>query len=227
VILQAAKADSDESQKALSLFSEAYWPPLYTFIRRRGYPSSEAQDLTQSFFVYLLEHDTLSRSDQTRGRLRTFLLKSLENFLANEHKYGQRVKRGGGRQIISIDDDIAQVEAAMATTTDFGPFTSYDILWASHVAERAWKNLEKSLTAQGDPDWLKLIEPFIAGGDGSPPNQEEVASRLRIPVATLRTWISRLRIRYRQCLRMEIASTVSNQADVDEELHYLYELLLR
>jgi RNA polymerase sigma-70 factor (ECF subfamily) len=225
--LQAAKADSDESQKALSVFSEAYWPPLYTFIRRRGYPSSDAQDLTQSFFAHLLEHETLSRSDQKRGRLRTFLLKSLENFLANEHKYGQRIKRGGGRQIISIDENTPQIEAAMAATSELENSASYDVFWASLMVERAWKNLEKSLAVQGDAHSLELLTPFIAGGDGTPPNQEEVASRMKIPVATLRTWISRLRQQYRQCLRLEVASTVPNDADVDEELRYLYEILLK
>ena len=225
--MQAAQTDSDESGRALSEFSEAYWPPLYTFIRRRGYPSSEAQDLTQSFFVYLLEHETLNRADQRKGRLRTFLLSSLENFLVNEHKFARRIKRGGGQQIISIDENILQVEAAMAATSDLGNSASYDIVWASNILEHAWKNLEKSLAAQGDAASLELLRPFIAGGDGTPPNQEEIAKGLKVPVATLRTWISRLRQRYRQHLRMEVASTVSDQADVDEELHYLYEILLR
>ena len=225
--MQAAKGDSDESRKALSTFSEAYWPPLYAFIRRRGYPSSEAQDFTQSFFAHLLERAALSHADQTKGRLRTFLLGSLENFLANEYKFSRRIKRGGGREILSLDENFAQVEAAMAATSELGNLASYDVLWASNIVEHAWKNLEKSLAAQGDAESLELLKPFIAGGDGDLPNQEEIASRLKVPVATVRTWIARLRQRYRQCLRMEVASTVSDPADVDEELHYLYEILLR
>ena len=209
------------------MLSEAYWPPLYAFIRRRGYPSSEAQDLTQSFFAYLLEHETLSRADQTKGRLRTFLLRSLENFLANEYKFSRRIKRGGGREILSLDENFAQVEAAMAATSELGNSASYDVLWASSIVERAWKNLEASLAAQGDTESLEVLKPFIAGGDGTPPNQQEIGNRLKVPVATLRTWISRLRQRYRQCLRMEVASTVSDPADVGEELQYLYEILLR
>jgi RNA polymerase sigma-70 factor (ECF subfamily) len=225
--LQAAKADSDESRKALSMFSDAYWPPLYAFIRRRGHPSSDAQDLTQSFFAYLLEHESLSHADQTKGRLRTFLLGSLENFLANEYKFSRRIKRGGGREILSLDENFAQVEAAMTATAELGNLASYDVLWASNIVEHAWKNLEKSLAAQGDAESLELLKPFIAGGDSSPPSQEEIANRLKVPVATLRTWIFRLRQQYRQCLRMEVASTVSDPADVDAELHYLYEILLR
>lgn len=227
VVLLAAEADSDESRKALSTFAESYWPPLYSFIRRRGYPSSEAQDLIQSFFAHLLEHETLSRADQRKGRLRTFLLTSVENFLANEYKRAHRIKRGGGRYVLSIDESIAQVEAAIVSTSEPDNLASYDVLWASNVVERAWKNLEKSLAAQGDAESLKLLKPFIAGSDGSPPNQEEIASQLKVPVATLRTWISRLRQRYRQYLRMEVASTVSDPSEVDEELHYLYEILLR
>jgi DNA-directed RNA polymerase specialized sigma24 family protein len=221
-----AKADSDESRKALSEFSEAYWPPLYTFIRRRGYPSSEAQDLTQSFFEYLLEHDTLSRADRRKGRLRTFLLSSLQNFLANEYKRVRTIKRGSGRQVFSIDENIPWIEAALVATSEPGDST-YDVLWASNIVEHAWNNLEKSLAAQGDAESLELLKPFIAGGDGSPPNQEELANRLQVPVATLRTWISRLRQRYRQCLRAEVASTVSDPADLDQELHHLHEILLR
>src|SRR5215813_7863852 len=197
------------------MFSEAYWPPLYAFIRRRGYPSSEAQDLTQSFFAYLLEHETLSRADQTKGRLRTFLLTSLENFRANEYKRSQRIKRGGGREILSLDENFAQIEAAMAATSDLGHSACYDVLWASNIVEHAWKDLEKSLAAQGDAGSLELLRPFIAGGDDSPPSHEEIANRLEVPVATLRTWIFRLRQQYRQCVRMEVASTVSDPADVD------------
>jgi RNA polymerase sigma factor, sigma-70 family len=221
-----AKADSDESRKALSEFSEAYWPPLYTFIRRRGYPSSEAQDLTQSFFAHLLEHETLSRADRRKGRLRTFLLSALQNFLANEYKRATTIKRGSGRHFFSIDENIPWVEAAMAATSEPDD-SAYDVLWASNIVEHAWNNLEKSLAAQGDVESLELLKPFIAGGDGRLPNQEELANRLQVPVATLRTWISRLRQRYRQCLRIEVENTVADPADVDEELHYLYEILLR
>jgi len=174
----------------------------------------------------LLEHETLSHADQTKGRLRTFLLGSLENFLANEYKFSRRIKRGGGREILSLNENFAQVEAAIVATSDLGNLASYDVLWASNIVEHAWKNLEKSLAAQGDAESLELLRPFIAGGDGSPPSHEEIANRLKIPVATLRTWIFRLRQQYRQCVRMEVASTVSDPADVDAELHYLYEILL-
>src|SRR5262249_55452292 len=105
--MQARETQSDESaQKALSDFCEAYWPPVYTFLRHRGHASAEAQDLVQGFFFHLLEKNTLSRADQEKGRLRTFLLGSLQNFLCNEYDRSRRLKRGGGHRIVSMDEHL-------------------------------------------------------------------------------------------------------------------------
>ena len=103
VVLRAAKADSDESRKALAILSGAYWPPLYTFVRRRGYSAADAQDIVQGFFLHLLEQNTLSRADQEKGRLRTFLLGSLQNFLLQQRERMHAIKRGGNQQLVSFD----------------------------------------------------------------------------------------------------------------------------
>src|SRR2546430_5030481 len=117
LVLRARQSDPTETaRKALSDFCEAYWPPLYTFLRLRGHASPEAQDLVQGFFAHLLEQNTLSRADQKKGRLRTFLLGSLQNFLYNEYDRAQRLKRGGGHRIGSIHD---HVHVAEASTVDF------------------------------------------------------------------------------------------------------------
>jgi DNA-directed RNA polymerase specialized sigma24 family protein len=228
LILRAQEVDSAETaEKALAKFCEAYWPPLYSFLRHRGHASPEAQDLVQGFFAHMLEYDTLSRADQTKGRLRTFLLGSLQNFLANEYDRANALKRGGGRQIVSIEDHLPEAEASMMETAYVSDSRSYDLVWASHIVKRAWSNLRTAFEAEGKAEWLEVLRPFVAGGARTPANQEEAARKLRVPLATLRTWISRLRQRYREALRREVARTVSDPADVDQELHYLYQVLIK
>jgi RNA polymerase sigma-70 factor (ECF subfamily) len=226
MVLRAGGTQADTSaQKALSNFCEAYWPPLYAFVRHRGHASSEAQDLVQGFFAHVLEQDTLSRADREKGKLRTFLLGSFQNYLFNEYDRARALKRGGGRQILSIDEHLPEAEASMMETMHLSDSAAYDLVWASNVMKRAWQHLENAFEAEGKAEWLEVLRPFVAGGARTPVSQEEAAAKLGVPIATLRTWLSRLRQRYREALRMEVADTVSDQADVDQELHYLYQVL--
>jgi DNA-directed RNA polymerase specialized sigma24 family protein len=228
VVLRARGTESAESaRRALSGFCEAYWPPLYSFLRHRGFPSADAQDLVQGFFAHLLEQSTLTRADQQKGRLRTFLLGSLQNFLFDEYDRARALKRGGGRQIVSIEEHLPDAEAAMLATSHLSDTACYDLVWASTIVSRAWQNLQNAFVAEGKAEWLEELRPFVAGGSATPLNQEETAARLGVPIATLRTWLSRLRQRYRESLRTEVASTVSDPADVDQELHHLYQILMR
>ena len=227
MVLRAREDESAESgREALSGFCEAYWPPLYSFLRHRGHSSADAQDLVQSFFAHLLEQNTLSRADRQKGRLRTFLLGSLQNFLFNEYDRARALKRGGGRQIVSIDEHLPEAEAAMLATSHLSDARCYDLIWASNIVSRAWQNLQNAFVAEGKAEWLEELRPFVAGGNVTPPNQEEAAARLGVPIATLRTWLSRLRQRFRESLRAEVGSTVSDPADIDGELRHLYEILL-
>jgi DNA-directed RNA polymerase specialized sigma24 family protein len=226
VVLQAGGAESEESRRrALASFSEAYWPPLYTFVRRRGYSPADAQDVVQGFFVHLFEKNTLSRADQEKGRLRTFLLGSLQNFLLKQHERMRAVKRGGGQQFVSFDELLPQAEASMLATSHLGDVNSYDIAWASSVVARAWKNVRDRLAAEGKREWGDELRPFVAGGTMTAPNQEEVAKRLGTSVENFRVSLSRLRQTYRHALRAEVASTVSDPKDIDDELHYVYRIL--
>ena len=228
MVLRARGTESAESaRQALSGFCQAYWPPLYSFLRHRGFPSADAQDLVQGFFAHLLEQNTLTRADQQKGRLRTFLLGSLQNFLFDEYDRARALKRGGGRQAVSIEEHLPDAEAAMLATSHLSDAACYDLVWASNIVSRAWQNLQNAFMAEGKAEWLQELRPFVAGGSVTPPNQEEAAARLGVPIATLRTWLSRLRQRYRESLRMEVASTVSDPGDVDQELHHLYQILMR
>jgi DNA-directed RNA polymerase specialized sigma24 family protein len=226
LVMHARQTQSEISaQKALSNFCEAYWPPLYAFLRLRGHASPEAQDLVQGFFAHLLEQNTLSRADQEKGRLRTFLLGSLQNFLFNEYDRAHALKRGGGKQILSIDEFLPEAEASMMNTAHLSDSRGYDLIWASNIVKRAWQHLQNEFEAEGKTASLEILRPFVAGGGKTPISQEEAAARLKVPIATLRTWLSRLRQRYRETLRMEVAHTVSDPADIDQELHYLYQVL--
>jgi RNA polymerase sigma-70 factor (ECF subfamily) len=228
VVLQTRETESEEvARQALSGFCEAYWPPLYSFLRHRGYSSADAQDLVQGFFAHLLEQNTLSRADREKGRLRTFLLTSLQNFLVNEYNRARALKRGGGRQMVSIEEYLPEAEAAMSATSHLSDTGCYDLVWASGILSRAWQNLQNAFVAEGKAEQLEELRPFVTGGSVTPPSQEKAAARLGVPIATLRTWLSRLRQRYRESLRMEVASTVSDPADVDQELRYLCQLLVK
>jgi DNA-directed RNA polymerase specialized sigma24 family protein len=226
-VLRAREEESaDSAQHALAGFCEAYWPPLYSFLRHRGFSSADAQDLVQGFFAHLLEQNTLNRADQQKGRLRTFLLGSLQNFLYNEYDRARALKRGGGRHVVSIEEYLPEAEAAMLATAHLSDAGCYDLVWASTIVSRAWQNLQTAFVAEGKAEWLEELRPFVAGGSVIPMNQEVAAARLGVTIATLRSWLSRLRQRYRESLRMEVANTLSDPADVDQELHHLYQILL-
>jgi RNA polymerase sigma-70 factor (ECF subfamily) len=227
VVLRARDEEAaDSAQQALAGFCEAYWPPLYSFLRHRGFSSADAQDLVQGFFAHLLEQNTLTRADEQKGRLRTFLLGSLQNFLYNEYDRARALKRGGGGQIVSIEEHLPEAEAAMLATAHLSDAGCYDLVWASTIVSRAWQSLQNDFVAEGKAEWLEELRPFVAGGSVTPLNQEQAALRLGVPIATLRTWLSRLRQRYRESLRTEVANTVSDPADVDQELHHLYQILM-
>ena len=227
VVLLVAQEESEAAaQDALRVFCQAYWPPLYAFLRRRGYSSEDAQDLTQGFFAHLLEHNTLSRACREKGRLRTFLLGSLQHYLANEYDRARTLKRGGDKQIVSIDDHLAKAEAATCADARADPTNCFDQSWATTLVRQAWERLRAEFEAEGKTQRLEALKPFVFGGTDAPPDQEQTALRLGVPVATLRTWLQRLRGRYREAVRLEVARTVSNEAEVEEEMRYLYRLLV-
>lgn len=214
------------SKQAMADFARSYWPPLYTFLRRSGRTPSDAQDLVQGFFAHLLAHETLTRADRDKGRLRTFLLGSLQHYLANVYDRTQTVKRGGGQQIVSIDEYSMATEAAMGSVNPAVETGAYDRAWVGTLVSRAWEGLQKEFAAEGKSQILAGLKPFLLGGT-TIPSQEEVAAKLDVPFATFRTLLRRSRQRYREALRREVARTVADPAEVEDELHYLYQLLVR
>src|SRR4029077_18346519 len=142
--------------------------PLYSFLRHRGFSSADAQDLVQGFFAHLLEQSTLTHADQQKGRLRTFLLGSLQNFLLNEYDRDRALKRGGDRQVVSIEENLPEAEAAMLASFHLSDARCYDLVWASTIVSRAWQNLQSAFVAEGKAEWLPEITHFVCGGHGRP-----------------------------------------------------------
>ena len=213
------------TQRALGDFCQAYWPPLYTFVRRRGHPPADAQDLVQGFFARLLADETLSRAEREKGRLRSFLLGAFQRYLSNEYGRSHTLKRGGGQQIVSMDDHLAEAEAALLTAGGLDDVGSYDRTWVYALMDRTWKRLQTEFAAEGKVRLLEEIKPLLIGGTELP-GQEEVAVRLEMPFATFRTVLRRARQRYRNILRDEVAHTVADPTQVEDELRHLYQLLL-
>ena len=226
VVVQSMQSQPPaQAQQALGDFCQAYWPPLYTFVRRRGHSPSDAQDLVQGFFAHVLAEDTLRRAEREKGRLRTFLLGAFQRYLSHEHERAHTLKRGGGQQIVSMDDYSVGVEADLFAASGLNEVSSYDRAWVNTLVDRAWERLQGEFSAEGKAQVLGEIKPFLLGGSELP-SQEEVAGRLQMPFATLRTVLRRSRQRYRDMLREEVARTLTDPAQVDEELRYLYQLLL-
>lgn len=217
-------ADSLKASAALEELCRAYWPPIYTFVRRRGYSPADAQDLVQSFFLYLLESGAYTRADPARGRFRTFLLGALKNFLANAHDHDHALKRGGAGVFVPLDEHLAEAEAAIGGDRAGDPHEAerlFEQRWAAALVMRAWVSLRAAAAAEGKGHLLDALRPYVAGGSAPALRQEEIAVNLDLPLATVRTHVYRLRTRFRNALRSEVARTVPAPEDIEEELRYL------
>ena len=225
---RTGSATQSASDDALASLCRTYWPPLYTFVRRRGYGAADAQDLTQDFFIHLLGTDALARVDPKRGRFRTFMLAALKNFLANAHERRTALKRGGAFEFLPLDGVLAETEAAVQLDEEIAgeEDRQFEERWAAALVTRALARLRAELAAEGKERLYDELQVFVTGA-GTLPDQSGTAARLGIPFATLRTHIRRLRERYRDILRAEVACTVATPAEVDDELRHLCAVLTR
>jgi RNA polymerase sigma factor (sigma-70 family) len=233
VVLAAggSQADGEQCRAALATLCETYWPPLYTYVRARGYSPHDAQDLTQGFFAYLLEHRIYTRTDRRNGKFRSFLLASLKNFLADARDREQTLKRGGGREFIPLEE--AKVDAAeslfrthhsaddVAGTRD----GAFDRAWAETLVATVLERVAAAYKAEGKEKMFAELRTFLTMGAGPLPTYAELAKRLAATESTLRSHVTRLRARYREILREEVRRTVGSDADVDAELRELLRVL--
>jgi RNA polymerase sigma factor (sigma-70 family) len=216
--------DSPEVHQAVEELYRAYSQPVYSFIRRRGRSRHDAQDLTQDFFIHLLEKKTLSRADPERGKFRTFLLGALQRFLADKADYANAKKRGGGSRIIFLDDDTAEQQYQLAAPDSVTAEELFQRRWAASLIGLAMLRLKEDMNTAGKGRLFDALQGMIIGAADAP--QQEIADQLGVSVAVVRTTIHRLRSRYRELLREEVLRTVADPKDIETEMKELRTALL-
>ncbi len=222
IIAAAAGTPNPTARAALSVLCATYWRPLFEFIRRRGHGPEEAHDLTQGFFARLLEKGWLEDADRERGRFRAFLLAALKHYLSNERDFARSQKRGGGRGPISLDLEDAEKRLAGEPSHDLTPERLFERRWAMTVLDEALRRLESEHRAARKELVFSTLKPFLAF-DGSEPPQADVAAALRMTEGAVKVAVHRLRKRFRELLREEVARTVDREEDVDEEIRHLFD----
>ena len=220
----------ERAQKALTQLCQDYWPPLYRFVRQRGYTQVDAQDLTQGFFAYLLEKQAYATFDRSKGRFRTFLLVLLKRYLGATDAHQRRQKRGGDQMVIFLDAErLDAVEEfggdALSTAAPPDEQRVFEWNWAVALVGRAMEELKAEYSSGQRARVFSTLRPFLTGGVGLP-TYEEAAGHLGVPIETLRSHLFRLRSRYRALLRAEVARTVPTSQDVESELRYLCRVLI-
>jgi RNA polymerase sigma factor (sigma-70 family) len=223
VVLEAGQ-DSAHGADALARLCHIYWYPLYCYVRRSGHPSEDAEDLTQEFFARLLAKDYLKSAAPHKGRFRSFLLLVLKRFLVNEWHREKRVKRGGGREIISLDAQDTENRYLFEPAEEMSPEKLFDYRWAATLLERVMAVLEAEFTAKSDGPPFAELRPFL-GGDEDQGSYAELSDRLGLSEGALRVTVYRLRKRYRELLRLEIAHTVDSPEAIDDEIRCLFNAL--
>ena len=207
------------SQRAMGDLARVYWFPLYAYLRRQGSSPPNAEDLVQGFFARLLEKDALASVDRSKGKFRSFLLASLQNFLANEWDKSHALKRGGDRQILSFDAMSAEARYAAEPADQLTPERVFERRWALAVLEQVLTRLRNEYAGHGQAEVFAALEHLLVGGQG--PTYSRLAEPLGMTEGAIKVAGHRLRRRYRELLREEIAQTVSDPALVDEEIRQL------
>ncbi|HMF11358.1 MAG TPA: hypothetical protein VKE94_03605 [Gemmataceae bacterium] len=224
LIVAARDRESAEAREALAALCEAYWYPLYAFIRRQGYAMEDARDLTQGFFARLLEKDYLAEVDRAKGKFRFFLLAACKNFLANERDRAMAKKRGGGRTILSFDANAAESRYVSEPHHALTPEHMFERRWALVLLQTVLARLRQEQERAGKGRQFDELKGFLAG-DRGPPRYTQSAHTLRTTVGALRVAVHRLRTRYRELLHEEIGRTVDDPAEVEAEIRNLFSAL--
>jgi RNA polymerase sigma-70 factor (ECF subfamily) len=224
LVLAARDHTSPQARLALQELCEAYWYPLYAFIRRQGYPVEEARDLTQDFFVCLLEKDFLAMADQSRGKFRSFLMAACKHFLANERDRAQALKRGGGRDFLSIDAQAGESRYVAEPMHDLTAERLFERRWALMLLQQVLVRLRDELQQAGKGEQFEQLKVFLTG-EKPAGHYAQAADALRATPGAVRVAVHRLRRRYRELLREEIARTVNDPGEVEAEIRDLMRAL--
>jgi len=224
VVLAARQQPSPEAEAALETICRAYWYPLYTFVRRNGQSPPDAQDLTQEFFRHLLEKRWLEAADREKGRLRTFLVTALKHFMAKEWRRASAQKRGGSHSHVPMDAAFAESRYAAEGTTQLPAEAVFDQQWALTLLDLTTLRLEAELVAAGKASEFAILKNCLVAAHGAI-DYSSVAVQLNLSEGAARVAVHRLRKRFRELYREEIAQTLPDRAELDAELRYLAGIL--
>jgi len=221
--MAASQGEGEQRATALEALCRTYWYPLYAYVRQRGHTPEDAQDLTQEFFARLLEKDWLAQldPDPQSGGFRSFLLTALSRFLFNEHDRKTAAKRGGGCEFISLDHELAEGRFASEPNTQDSPEKGFDRRWALALLDAALTRLSKETSEAGRAQSFKLLSPFLSR-DAEAGEYANIAKELGMSVGALGVAVHRLRQRYGEIVRQEVAMTMASAVDVDQEIRYLF-----
>jgi RNA polymerase sigma-70 factor (ECF subfamily) len=223
-VVLAAQAQSPAAAEALEKLCRTYWWPLYGFVRRSGYGPEEAQDLTQGFFELLLERRDFNAVRREKGKLRSYLLVSLKNFLAKARRREMAVKRGEGRPLVSLDELVARERADLEPTDALSADKIYERRWALTLLEQVLARLQEEYRAAGNAALFEQLKELLADEPGHS-SQASIAAGLGMTENAVKQAFHRLRQRYRELLREEIAHTVAIPGDIEDELRHFISVL--
>jgi RNA polymerase sigma-70 factor (ECF subfamily) len=223
-VLAVGRGDSRLAEVALEELCRTYWFPLYAYVRRHGHSREDAEDLTQGFFARLLEKNYLERVTSEKGKFRAFLLVALKRFMANEWDRANRLKRGGGEIPLSLDWQDAEARYQIDPADDLSPDKLYDRAWAVVVLERVITRLRDENSGVGKSQLYEQLKSFLMMGTNDIP-YGRAAAELKMTEGAVRVAVHRFRKRYRELLRDEIAQTLANPAQADEEMRALFSAL--
>lgn len=224
VVLAAGRGSSPESADALERLCRAYWYPLYAYVRRRGFNPHDAQDLTQEFFARFVERNYLTGVDREKGKFRSFLLASMNHFLANERDKANAQKRGGRQTFISWDNESAEKRYREEPLGATSPESIFEQRWALAVLNQALGRLRDEFRAADKADQFELLKVFLEG-ETQPGDYTGLAAQLEMTAGAAAVAVHRLRLRYRELVRSEIAETVACRADVEDEMRHLFKVI--
>jgi RNA polymerase sigma-70 factor (ECF subfamily) len=224
LVLAAGKSASADAEGALAALCQTYWYPLYAYVRRQGHQPDDAQDLTQEFFARLLEKQYLQNADPERGRFRCFLLTMFKRFLSRGRDRAKARKRGGGRKLLSLDFEAGEKRYHREPSHVTTPERIYEQHWALTLLDQVFDRLRVEFDQAGKQREFTCLRVFLTGEAGTP-SHKEAAAELGMTEDAVKVAVHRLRRRYRDLVRQEIAQTVAGPQDVDEELQHLFAAL--
>ena len=223
VVASARDPDSPQARAALEQLCRTYWYPLYVFVRRQGRGVADAEDLVQGFFAKLIEKNYLAGIDREKGRFRSFLLLAFNRYAANEWDRDRREKRGGGRELVSLDEQDTEGRFSHEPADEMSPERAYDRRWALTLLEQVLNRLEAEFDQSGRQKLFSELKAFLTGEKGA--SYAAVGVKLGMSEGAVKVAVHRLRQRYRELLRLEVANTVNDTDDIEDEIRHLLSVL--